>query len=75
MAADSRLLIVERLLPPRATPEGLRVVMADMEMMVAVGGQERTIAEFKHLLGAANFDLERTDDLSWDLHLLVAHPV
>lgn len=75
MATQSRLLIIERLLPPRATPEDMRVVMADMQMMVTVGGQERTVADFERLLAAANLDLERTDDLSADLYLLVARPV
>jgi len=52
MGARGRLLIVERLLPERmqASAEHRFMAATDLGMMVAVGGRERTEAEFRHLL-------------------------
>jgi orsellinic acid C2-O-methyltransferase len=72
---DAQLLIVERLLPDRATPADLSTVMADIQMLVVIGGRERTRAEFESLLDGAGFRLDRAADLNGELHLLVARPV
>ncbi len=74
MDPGAALLVVERLLPDRATTAGLRQFMADMQMLVVIGGRERTRAEFEALLGAAGFRLQRTADLNGELSLLVARP-
>jgi orsellinic acid C2-O-methyltransferase len=74
-SAGAALLIVERLLPDRATPADLPTVMADIQMLVVIGGRERTRADFEGLLDGAGFRLDRTADLNGELHLLVARPV
>lgn len=57
MKPDSRLLIVETVLPPGDTPHQGK--MQDMVMLVIPGGQERTEAEYADLLGKAGFRLNR----------------
>ena len=48
MPPGARLLVIDRLMPERfqATAGDLRVAMADLHMMVILGGRERTEAEF-----------------------------
>lgn len=57
MKPDSRLLIVEMVLPAGDTPHPGKVL--DMVMLVIPGGQERTEAEYALLLGKAGFRLTR----------------
>ena len=61
MPPNGRLLVIERLMPDRfqATPDDLRLVMADLHMMVVLGGRERTEAEFRILFAAAGLELRR----------------
>jgi hypothetical protein len=57
MPPDSRLLIIETVLPPGDTPHPGK--MLDMVMLVLPGGQERTETEYGDLLGKAGFRLTR----------------
>jgi O-methyltransferase domain/Dimerisation domain len=57
MNPAGRLLIVEMVLPPGDTPHPGK--MLDMSMLVSMGGQERTEAEYGHLLSKAGFRLAR----------------
>ena len=52
-----RLLVVDQVVPPRNEP-GL-VKFMDLEMLVLPGGMERTEQEFRELLAASGFRLER----------------
>ena len=56
MRKDSRLLTVEAILPPGNAPSFHKFM--DLNMMVMLGGRERTESEFRTLLEAA--DLEMT---------------
>jgi hypothetical protein len=56
MAPGSKLLIVERLLAGGNEP-ALDVVMADVTMLIQVGGRERTDTEYRALLEAADLRL------------------
>jgi ubiquinone/menaquinone biosynthesis C-methylase UbiE len=53
---NGRLLVLERLVEP--PNEGLETKTSDLNMLVSLGGQERTQAEFAELLAAAGFRLE-----------------
>lgn len=53
MAPESKLLVVERLLPD-GNQLDLEAMIADVNMLVQVGGRERTAAEFGSLLEAAD---------------------
>jgi hypothetical protein len=57
MSSDSRLLIIEMVLPPGNTPHPGK--MLDMMMLVGPGGQERTEQEYGALLGKARLRLIR----------------
>jgi SAM-dependent methyltransferase len=78
MAANGKLLLVERVMPARieATRNHQWVAMLDMNMLVTTGGRERTEAEFAALFAAAGFRLERALPLpdTVGVHLLEGVP-
>ena len=55
---DGRLLVIERLMPERVTGAAHErtVIRGDLNMLVGLGGRERTRGEFVGLLHAAGFD-------------------
>lgn len=55
MKADSKLLLIEMVLPPGDDPHPGKLL--DMMMLVAPGGQERTADEYRTLLDSAGFRL------------------
>lgn len=57
-APNARLVLVEMLLPDEPQPSP--VSLMDMNMLVMLGGRERTREEFSALLGRCGFALERT---------------
>jgi orsellinic acid C2-O-methyltransferase len=61
MAASSRLLVVEVVVPDRlgTSPEHRRMAAADLTMLVATGGRERTESEHRDLIVAAGFRVTR----------------
>jgi hypothetical protein len=72
IAADGTLLLLEQVLPPRATPHfGM---MLDLEMLVAAGGRERTRAEYANLLTRAGFRISRVIDTASPLSVIEAVP-
>jgi SAM-dependent methyltransferase len=54
MAPGARILLIERLMPERATADN-QTVLSDVLMMALEHGQERTEAELKRLLADAGF--------------------
>lgn len=61
MGAGARIVIIERLLPGRMVndPTHLGLAMLDLEMMVRLGGRERTLQEYVGLLERAGFHFVR----------------
>lgn len=61
MRAGARIVIIERLLPGRMVhdPKHLGLAMLDLEMMVRLGGMERTLQEYVELLETAGFHFLR----------------
>ena len=61
MAADARVVLIERVLPdvPEPTPMIQSKVMSDLTMLVRTGGRERTAHEFQALLGQAGLRAAR----------------
>jgi len=57
MNPNSRLLIIEMVLPPGDAPHPGKLL--DMMMLVGPGGQERTEQEYKSLLAKADLRLTR----------------
>jgi O-methyltransferase domain/Dimerisation domain len=74
MAADSRLLIVERPLPPPNTTSLANEF--DVQMLVtSPSGRGRTIDEYRHLLGRAGFAVLTTIPLIYDVSVVECAPV
>lgn len=55
--ADSRLVVLENLLPAGDDPHPVKTL--DMQMLVTLGGRERTEDEYRRLLADAGFELNR----------------
>jgi hypothetical protein len=73
MAAAGRVVIVERLLPADNTPAP-DAVFGDVTMLVHTGGRERTAAEYRALLEAADLRLTRIVPTTTAYSLLEAAP-
>lgn len=69
---NGRLLLVEMVLPSGNEPHPGK--MLDMMMLVASGGQERTEAEYRDLLGKAGFELNRVVPTSSPVSIVEAIP-
>jgi hypothetical protein len=57
MKPESKLLLVEMVLPPGDTPHFGKIL--DMTMLVMPGGEERSEAEYAALLGKAGLRMTR----------------
>ena len=72
MAADATLLLIERIVgPPNEDP---RAKFSDLNMLVAPGGQERTLEEWDALLSHAGFRLATTAPSTSGLAVIQAAP-
>jgi hypothetical protein len=69
---DGVLLLVEWVLPEGNAPSAGK--FADVVMMLMTGGKERTVEEYRHLLGRAGFSLNQVIPTSSDLHIIEALP-
>lgn len=58
MRPDARLLVIEQIIPPGNDAHYAKLL--DLEMLVVLGGRERTEAEFRALFEATGFELART---------------
>lgn len=72
MAPSSKLLLLEAVLPPHGTTAP--AMLFDVNMLVMLGGRERTEAEFRKLLENAGFRLDTIVPLSDRRSLLEASP-
>jgi O-methyltransferase domain/Dimerisation domain len=66
------LLLVEQLLDDG--PDARRTAFSDLNMLVATGGQERTVDEYRSLLTAASFRLDRVVSTDSNVFILEATP-
>lgn len=57
MKGQGKLLVIERLIPPGNEPSYVKLL--DLQMMVLLGGRERTEAEYRALFAAVGFRLTR----------------
>jgi SAM-dependent methyltransferase len=72
IAPGGKLLLLESVLPERSSSDiGLLI---DLEMLVAVGGRERTHAEWANLLGRAGFRLNRVVRTATPVAIIEATP-
>jgi hypothetical protein len=73
MKPIARLMVVEHVIPEGATFDLGK--WTDLQMLVCVGGRERTETEYRALLSAAGFDLQEVVATASPLSLLVGKPV
>ena len=73
MKENATLLIMERIIA--SDQPTLEATMADLRMMVMLGGQERTIAEFHTLLGEAGFEPTKVIPTRSPYQIIEAKPV
>jgi len=61
IAAGGRIVLVERPLPsrPGSSQKDVTLAMLDLQMMVELGGKERTLDEYEALLAGAGFSFRR----------------
>jgi hypothetical protein len=70
---QSKLLIIERLLPGK--PEPSPVYFSDLNMLIRVGGRERSRKNFHTLLGSAGYTIERIIPISGFFNVIEADRV
>jgi flagellar biosynthesis regulator FlbT len=77
MRDDSRLLVIERVLPKRIDPDDVLTpgrFIHDINMMLNPGGRERTETEFRDLLARAGLRLARVVPTPCPLAVIEADP-
>lgn len=74
MHGNAKLLLVERMMPARLDPSAQSESLArnDLHMLVALGAQERSPAEFETLLRAAGLKTLRLLDTGGDFQIIEA---
>jgi hypothetical protein len=72
MGPGARLVIIERDLgPSNSLPE---TKLSDLNMLVAPGGRERSIAEYGDLLARVGLALAESHEAGYGLHVIVSRP-
>lgn len=74
MGEGARLLVLEWIVPDRVGPGDTGIVGTDLNMLVMVGGQERTAAEYRALLASAGLRVTRVIPTPAALSLIEAAP-
>jgi hypothetical protein len=59
MPPEGRLLVIEQVVASRGEPGDWMTKFLDLQMLILLGGQERTEAEFRDLFAAAGLRLQR----------------
>lgn len=72
MAGDQTLLLFESILPSDGRAH--LAALTDLEMLLCLGGRERTLLEFVALLAEAGFALSRVIDTAAPISILEARP-
>jgi O-methyltransferase domain len=72
MPEQSRLLVVESVVGPPNSPD--RAKLADLNMLVTLGGRERTADEFRALLAEGGFQLTRIVETAVPARIIEASP-
>lgn len=77
MNEGARLRIVERVLPdrPRGSRRERAILRSDLNMLVSLGGRERTRREFAQLARQAGFEAPRQISMALDYSVLETGPV
>lgn len=76
MTGNARLVLVERIMPARMTgiATDRAVTRSDLNMLVGIGGRERTESEFISLLSSSGFKAARIIRIGFEFSLIEAIP-
>lgn len=76
VAQRGKLLLVEQIMPKRITASfrNQRAAVRDLNMLVMLGGRERTASDFRRLLEAAGFRVTNTTNAALDYSTIEAIP-
>jgi orsellinic acid C2-O-methyltransferase len=72
MGPEARLVLIEREMPEKATSGALGTLMSDLNMMVVLGGRERTTDEYAALLERAGLRFTRAISMESDFYAVEA---
>ena len=72
LAGDAKLLVLEWPIAERATPADVGIAGVDLNMLVAVGGVERTLEEYRALLASAGLRVTRILPTPAGMHVIEA---
>lgn len=77
MLPEHKLLLLERIIPAQidSSPKSQSIMKSDLNMMVMVGGQERSEAQYAKLLDASGFHLTRVISTRSVMSVIEAVPV
>lgn len=70
---ESRLLIIERIIPPGNKPSPAKIM--DIVALVNLGGQERTLSEYEGLLKSSSFKLNRVINTNSAMSIIEGIPI
>ena len=73
MNKESRLLIIERIIPPGNEPSPAKIM--DIVTLVNLGGQERTLSEYEELLRSSGFKLNRVVSTNSAMSIIEGIPI
>ena len=68
MSADSKLLVVESIIPPGNDPFNGKFL--DLVMMLIPGGKERTKEEYRTLFDEAGFEITRVIPTTTEINII-----
>ena len=74
MPPDGRLLVIEQVIAGEDEPGAWMPEFMDLQMLILLGGQERTTAEFRALFAAGGFQLQRVIPTDSPTSILEARP-
>ena len=74
ISREGRLLVVEQVVSGRDEPGDWTTTFLDLQMLILLGGRERTEAEFRELFAAAGFRLRRVIPTESPLSILEGVP-
>lgn len=72
ISSRGRLLVVEAIIPPGNEPSFGKT--QDINMLINVGGRERTAAQYRSLYESAGFELTRSIPVMGELHIVEGAP-
>lgn len=79
MSPESKLIIVEALMPNANSPQRAVHYPHDLHMMLVWGGKERTLSDYQDLLATAQLQLDTCQDITADngntWQMLICNPI